>query len=213
MSIHKAQGQTLIQCGVLLPEPVFAHGQLYVCASRASSAGGLRFWLGDPSEGHGYHEDEKTGTTLPYTHNIIFPAVLQTMPTADMHEGEVDDSSLPAVGPLDADQGAEATEYVDMSEANQSVLHETLNKIYDDVPVESGAYDDALNATASDQAHNNFFHRAELLNIPPSVWAEVSQRPVTSIEEFLKVEERLDDPGASSSSVTSHAGMKPPQGK
>ena len=213
MSIHKAQGQTLAQCGVLLPEPVFAHGQLYVCASRASSAGGLRFWLGDPSEGHGYHEDEKTGTTLPYTHNIIFPAVLQTMPTADMHEGEVDDSSLPAVGPLDADQGAEATEYVDMSEADQSVLHETLNKIYDDVPVESGAYDDALNATASDQAHNNFFHRAELLNIPPSVWAEVSQRPVTSIEEFLKVEERLDDPGASSSSVTSHAGMKPPQGK
>jgi hypothetical protein len=123
-----------------------------------------------------------------------------------MQEREADLSPLPAVGPLEADQGAEATEYVDMSEADQSVLHETLNKIYAAVPVESGAYDDALNANACALVHNNFFHRAELLKIPPSVWAEVSQRPLTSIEEFLKVEERPDDPGASSSGVTTTEG-------
>ena len=76
MSIHKAQGQTLTQCGVLLPEPVFTHGQLYVCASRSSSAPGLRFWLGDGIDGHGYHSAEIQDAALPYTHNIVFPAVL-----------------------------------------------------------------------------------------------------------------------------------------
>ena len=49
MSIHKAQGQTLKQCGAFLPDPVFTHGQLYVAASRSSSADGLRFWLGEPA--------------------------------------------------------------------------------------------------------------------------------------------------------------------
>ena len=199
MSIHKAQGQTLVRCGVLLPEPVFAHGQLYVCASRASSAGGLRFWLGEPSEGHGYHDDKETGQALPYTHNIIFSAVLQSIPTDDRQEGEADMLSLPAVGLPEADQRAETTEYVDLSAADETVLNETLNHTYPAVPVESGAYDDVANAKAGAISQKNFFHRAQLMKIPPSVWAEVSQRPVTSIEEFLRVEERPDDPGASSS--------------
>ena len=30
MTINKAHGQTLTRCGVYLPRPVFAHGQLYV---------------------------------------------------------------------------------------------------------------------------------------------------------------------------------------
>ena len=34
MTINKAQGQTLSKCGVLLDEPVFTHGQLYVAALR-----------------------------------------------------------------------------------------------------------------------------------------------------------------------------------
>ena len=199
MSIHKAQGQTLVRCGVLLPEPVFAHGQLYVCASRASSAGGLHFWLGEPSEGHGYHDDEETGRALPYTHNIIFSAVLQSIPTNDRQEGEADMLSLPAVGLPEADQRAETTEYVDLSAADETVLNETLNQAYPAVPVESGAYDDVANAEAGAISQKNFFQRAQHMKIPPSVWAEVSQRPSTSIEEFLRVEERPDDPGASSS--------------
>ena len=70
MSLHKAQGQTFRKCGVYLPCPVFAHGQLYVGASRTSSAAGLRFLLGK-NNGHGYEE------TVPHTHNIVYRSVLQ----------------------------------------------------------------------------------------------------------------------------------------
>ena len=37
MTINKAQGQTIPNVGIYLPEPVFSHGQLYVTLSRGVS--------------------------------------------------------------------------------------------------------------------------------------------------------------------------------
>ena len=42
MTINKAQGQTFNRVGVLLKEPVFSHGQLYVAFSRVRRAENLR---------------------------------------------------------------------------------------------------------------------------------------------------------------------------
>ena len=75
ISIHKAQGQSLKHCGVYLEQPVFTHGQLYVSASRATSASGLRFCLGSAA-GHGYREDDGPAYGVPHTHNIVYAAVL-----------------------------------------------------------------------------------------------------------------------------------------
>ena len=37
MTINKAQGQTIPNVGIYLPEPVFSHGQLYVALYRGVS--------------------------------------------------------------------------------------------------------------------------------------------------------------------------------
>ena len=45
MTINKSQGQTLERAGIYLAEDVFAHGKLYVAASRVSHPGHIRFAL------------------------------------------------------------------------------------------------------------------------------------------------------------------------
>ena len=51
MTVNKAQGQTLGRVAVLLEEPVFSHGQLYVAASRVGRPADLRFALPAGSDG------------------------------------------------------------------------------------------------------------------------------------------------------------------
>ena len=45
MTINKSQGQTLQRAGICFPEDVFAHGQLYVAASRVLHPDNIRFAL------------------------------------------------------------------------------------------------------------------------------------------------------------------------
>jgi hypothetical protein len=42
MTINKSQGQTFQRALVVLPTPIFSHGQLYVALSRVGSPDGLR---------------------------------------------------------------------------------------------------------------------------------------------------------------------------
>jgi ATP-dependent DNA helicase PIF1 len=42
MTVNKAQGQTILNVGVYLPEPVFSHGQLYVALSRATTRSNIK---------------------------------------------------------------------------------------------------------------------------------------------------------------------------
>ena len=76
MTINKSQGQSLKMAGIYLPQPVFAHGQLYVAFSRVGSFQGLRV-LSLP-----YASDkmEKFLENNPgvYTRNVVYQEVLGT---------------------------------------------------------------------------------------------------------------------------------------
>ena len=45
MTINKSQGQTFDRVGILLPSPVFTHGQLYVAFSRVRNAQSVRIGM------------------------------------------------------------------------------------------------------------------------------------------------------------------------
>jgi hypothetical protein len=70
ITINRSQGQTLDRVGVLLQQPVFTHGQFYVCCSRVRTKAGLKFQICE-SETHGKQTD---GTVQ--TDNIVFQEIL-----------------------------------------------------------------------------------------------------------------------------------------
>jgi ATP-dependent DNA helicase PIF1 len=67
MTINKAQGQTIPNVGIYLPEPVFSHGQLYVALSRGVSRSTTRVLAKQ------IQEFDSTGN---FTKNIVYKDVL-----------------------------------------------------------------------------------------------------------------------------------------
>jgi hypothetical protein len=63
LSINKAQGQTVRYVGLNLRLPVFAHGQLYVALSRATSSQNIKILLPD-------------NNVEPLAHNVVYEEVL-----------------------------------------------------------------------------------------------------------------------------------------
>lgn len=70
MTINKAQGQTIPNVGVYLPQSVFSHGQLYVALSRGTS------WTNTRVLVKPVRDFKQPGS---YTTNVVFREVLQDM--------------------------------------------------------------------------------------------------------------------------------------
>lgn len=68
MTINKSQGQSLKKVGLYLPEPVFAHGQLYVALSRVTSKNGLKILI-----------DNAGNAPNNYAKNIVYQDILSKL--------------------------------------------------------------------------------------------------------------------------------------
>ncbi len=66
MTINKSQGQTFDRLGLLLPQPVFSHGQLYVAFSRVRSLNSIKVQI----------VDEEQTNQRRKTKNIVFKEIL-----------------------------------------------------------------------------------------------------------------------------------------
>jgi len=81
ITVNKAQGQTIPNVGVYLPELVFSYGQLYVELSRATSRSNIRILAvpateKDMNKGKGKGKGKKRPTKDIFTKNIVYKEVL-----------------------------------------------------------------------------------------------------------------------------------------
>ena len=83
MTVNKAQGQTIPNAGVYLPEPVFSHDQLYVALLRAAARSNIRILAVPAAEkdankgkGKGKGKGKKKATKDIFIKNIVYKEVL-----------------------------------------------------------------------------------------------------------------------------------------
>ena len=74
MTINKSQGQSLTTVGVWLPQPVFAHGQLYVALSRSGIPANTKILMKDVNDRQGKLQNREG----LYTVNVVYKEVLNT---------------------------------------------------------------------------------------------------------------------------------------
>ena len=79
LTMNKAQGQTLLRAGLFLPTPAFAHGQLYVSASRVGSFDRLMV-SGHETDVQGW-ESDANGQPAFVTENVVYEAILRELPS------------------------------------------------------------------------------------------------------------------------------------
>ena len=65
-------------CGLHLPRPVFAHGQLYVALSRVRRAADLRILLGTSDESRQGYVHRSSGVVTAWTQNVVYPEILRS---------------------------------------------------------------------------------------------------------------------------------------
>lgn len=65
-------------CGLHLPRPVFAHGQLYVALSRVRRAADLRILLGTSDESRQGYIHRSSGVVTAWTQNVVYPEILRS---------------------------------------------------------------------------------------------------------------------------------------
>lgn len=92
MTINKAQGQTIPNVGIYLPEPVFSHGQLYVALSRATARKNIKILVVEQDNDSKKRKRLSKHNTVSkkrkndsdqnidgtYTKNIVYTEVLTT---------------------------------------------------------------------------------------------------------------------------------------
>lgn len=70
VTINKSQGQTYVHVGILLFEPVFSHGQLYVALSRSTISTNVKVFMTEgPRQGRLLNDDRY------FTENIVYSEV------------------------------------------------------------------------------------------------------------------------------------------
>ncbi|AQK52684.1 hypothetical protein ZEAMMB73_Zm00001d050541 [Zea mays] len=88
MTVNKAQGQTIPNVGVYLPEPVFSHGQLYVALSRATARSNIKILVIPAIDGRKKSRKgvKKTPTVDcgTYTKNIVYKEEIPCEPRVEV---------------------------------------------------------------------------------------------------------------------------------
>ena len=71
MTINKSQGQSFDKVGIYLPDPVFAHGQLYVAFTRAKNHKNRSVYIKE-----GFSQGKLLGGEETYTKNVVIKEIL-----------------------------------------------------------------------------------------------------------------------------------------
>ena len=108
VTINRAQGQTYARVGILLPKPVFSHGQLYVSLSRVATFDHVSVYIERPTRRQGRQPANSRQTINVLNRAVLRQAVdLPVMPI-------IDNASIPDFAAVPQQQPRVATAEFEM---------------------------------------------------------------------------------------------------